>query len=109
MIKRQQCLGLNDPETFDSSHNVACVLRKMSRYSEAETLPRQTWNLREHVPGHDNGNTLASKNDLALSLRYHGDIKQALQLHQGLLDHTHHLISETIFQLSICLRRQDKN
>lgn len=87
MIKRQQCLGLNDPGTLESPHKVACVLRKMSRYSEAEMLSRQTWILREHVLGHDNGNILVSRNDLALCLRYHGNIKRALQLDQELLDH----------------------
>lgn len=59
----------------------------MSRYSEAEALSRQTWDLRESVLGHDDKETLASKNDYALCLRYHGNVKRALQLDQELLDH----------------------
>lgn len=80
MVKRQEILGLNHPEMLDSSHEVARVLRKMSRYSEAEALSCQTWDLRGSVLGQDNKETLAPKNDYALCLRYRGNVNRALQL-----------------------------
>lgn len=84
--KRSQILGPDSPETLDSAHEVAELLRVLGRSGEAEKLCRKTWLKRQEILGEEDPTTMASKNNLALCLRAIGEPQEALRLDQELLE-----------------------
>jgi hypothetical protein len=61
-------LGKDHPNTLASMTNLASSLSEQGKYVEAESMFRQTLQLRETVLGKDHLNTLASMMNLAASL-----------------------------------------
>ena len=84
-VKRGQLLGPKSPETLESAHEVADLLRILGRFKDAEKLCRKTWMARQSILGMEDPDTMASKNNLALCLRNVGEPQEALRLDQELL------------------------
>ena len=94
-------LKTKDPPS-DLLHSLGWCSLLQGKYSEAEAIYRQTLQLRETVLGKDHPDTLASMNNLAISLRNQGKYveaeaidRQTLQLKETVLgkDHSNTLMS----------------
>jgi tetratricopeptide (TPR) repeat protein len=82
----QQALGDDHPPTLYSMNNLAIVLRQQGRYAEAETLHRQTLELKKKALGDDHPSTLSSMNNLANVLEERGRYAEAETLHRQTLE-----------------------
>ena len=103
-----------DPPS-DLLHSLGWCSLLQGKYSEAEAIYRQTLQLRETVLGKDHPDTLASMNNLAISLRNQGKYaeaeaiyRQTLQLRETVLGKDHPSTLASINNLAISLDNQGR-
>ena len=83
---RELALGLKDPDTLSSVHNLAVVLDHQGKYTEAEQLSLRALNGREIVLGMEHPDTLTSISHLAWVLGNRGKYDEAERLNRRALE-----------------------
>jgi len=82
---QKRTLGVENPDTMHSMHELAVLLENESRYPEAEKWARETLDIRRRKLGPDDRGTLASLSLLALIVNGEGRYAEAEKLHREAL------------------------
>ena len=112
---QEESIGLEDPRTLLTMHNLAIALDRQQKSNKAETLYRKTLAIRLRVSGEENPYTLLSMYNLAVCLHNQDRYKEAQELAQRAMDlrvsvlgeeHPHTL--ESMCELSFIFNRRGK-
>jgi eukaryotic-like serine/threonine-protein kinase len=82
-----QTLGPDDPRTLTAMSNMANVLNKEGRLTEARTLQEEVLETRKRVLGSEDPATISSLGNLAHVLRFQGRLKEARELYEQELEY----------------------
>ena len=83
---QEESIGLEDPRTLLTMHNLAIALYRQQKYNKAETLYRKTLAIRLRVLGEENPNTLLSMHNLAVCLTNQDRYEEAEEPAQRAMD-----------------------
>src|SRR3954453_12193695 len=114
-LELAQAFGPRHPNTLISMSNLALVLNRQGRYSEAEPLYRETLQLRREVLGPRHPDTLRSLNNLASVLDNQGRYgeaepldRESLQLRREVLGPRHPDTLSSLNNLASVLQSQGR-
>jgi tetratricopeptide (TPR) repeat protein len=82
---RTRLLGADDPETLNTTHQLAIAYRSAGKFDQAVSLASDTFERRKVRLGHDDLETLLSMNVLANAYKAAGKLDEALFLHEETL------------------------
>ncbi|KAF4630922.1 hypothetical protein G7Y89_g7212 [Cudoniella acicularis] len=113
---KEKVLGKGYPSTLRTATNLGSSLADQGRYTEAETIIRETLALSEKVLGKKHPDTIISMGNLALLLNRQGRyteaetiVREVLTLHEKVLGKEHPDTLTTVHWIAFLLKRRRQN
>merc|ERR1712070_935907 len=80
LAERLQSLGDEHPDTLESKHELALILRHFDEGEDAKKLEQEILEVEKRLRGDDHVNTFSAKFNLAMTLLYLGEKPEAKEL-----------------------------